>query len=82
MYQSFKYFRESILIELNNCKISSSIQTIIYELKEHYKSIDLILTDEYSTDKIIKGKTEFINVRSFKFLNIDDIIGIKKKKLQ
>ena len=82
MYQSFKYFRESILIELNNCKIGSSIQTIIYELKEHYKSIDLILTDEYSTDKIIKGKTEFINVRSFKFLNIDDIIGIIKKKLQ
>lgn len=83
MYQSFKYFRESILIELNNCKvknkISSLIQTIIFELKEYYKSIDLILTDEYSTDKIIKGKTEFINVRSFKFLNIDDIIGIIKK---
>lgn len=78
MFESFKNFRDSILIKLRECE---NFGYIIDELKEHFKFIDEILTDEYDTDKIIKGRTEYITVKSFKFLNIDDIIAIIKKKL-
>ncbi len=78
MFESFKNFRDSILIKLHQCE---NYGYIIDELKEHFKFIDEILTDEYDTDKIIRGRTEYITVKSFKFLNIDDIIAIIKKKM-
>tara|TARA_B100001248_G_scaffold260526_1_gene248919 strand:+ start:12855 stop:13739 length:885 start_codon:yes stop_codon:yes gene_type:complete len=78
LFESFKNFRDKILIKLHNC---GNYKLLIDNLKNEFKVIDNILTFEYETDKVIKGRTEYIVVKSFKFLNIDDIISLIKKKL-
>lgn len=76
LFESFKNFRESILIMIHECNNNSFL---IDHLKEYYEKLDNILTFEYESDKILKGKTEYVIVKSFKFLNIDDIISLVKK---
>ena len=76
LFESFKNFRESILIMIYECSNNSFL---IDHLKEYYEKLDNILTFEYESDKILKGKTEYVTVKSFKFLNIDDIISLVKK---
>ena len=76
LFESFKNFRESILIKIHECNNNSFL---IDHLKKYYEKLDNILTFEYESDKILKGKTEYVIVKSFKFLNIDDIISLVKK---
>ena len=78
MFESFKIFRESILINLHNC---NGLSYIVDYLKNFYSEIDYILTDKYDTDKIVRGKIEYVEVKYFKFLNIDEIISVIRKKL-
>lgn len=78
MFESFKIFRESILINLHNC---NGLSYIVDYLKNFYSEIDYIFTDKYDTDKIVRGKIEYVEVKYFKFLNIDEIINVIRKKL-